>query len=72
MTIGPAPMCCFCRHLIEKLGDRDVCSAFPEGIPDEIYSEYFDHRKEFPKDGGIRFKPINKNALEHVSELYGQ
>lgn len=63
-------MCHFCKHRIVKIEGRDACKAFPDKIPDEIYSKYFDHRKEYPEDKGIRFKAINKNAAEHVSELY--
>jgi len=34
-----------------------VCEAFPDGIPDEILRQGFDHRNEFPGDNGIRFVP---------------
>lgn len=70
MTIDPAPMCLYCKHLIEPLEGRDVCRAFPEGIPDEIYLEHYDHRKAFPGDKGIRFEAVDKRAQEHVDELY--
>lgn len=70
MTIGPAPMCLFCKHLIETLEGRDVCRAFPGGIPDEIYLDYYDHRKEFPGDKGIRFEAVDKKALKHIEDLY--
>ena len=33
------------------------CRAFPLGIPVEIVFHGFDHRKEFPGDNGIRYKP---------------
>lgn len=32
------------------------CEAFPDGIPQEIYSGLFDHSKEFVGDNGIRFE----------------
>ncbi len=32
------------------------CNAFPDGIPDDILYLYYDHRKEYPGDNGIRFK----------------
>jgi len=72
MTIGPAPMCLFCKHLIETEEGRDVCKAFPEGIPDEIYFHYYDHRKEFPGDKGIRFEPVEKKYIERIESLYGK
>ena len=62
--------CSKCRHfegLSDLEGERDdglegdvalVCTAFPEGIPEEIELGEFDHRKPHPKDHGIRFKAI--------------
>ena len=49
--------CLACKH-VRELSDHDVptyCSAFPNGIPTEIASGKFDHRKPHPDDGGIVF-----------------
>lgn len=54
MTIGPAPMCVFCRHL--KKGEDFRCDAFPDGIPSDIIENNADHRKPYPGDHGIRFE----------------
>ncbi|MGB9866725.1 MAG: hypothetical protein ACPLPR_02300 [Bacillota bacterium] len=51
-------------------GWREPCDAFPQGIPDDIFFEYFDHRKPYPGDGGIRFEPKDEKALEYVRSLY--
>lgn len=58
MTIGPAPICLFCKRYREamKFGDPDTCDAFPQGIPEEILLGGFDHRKPFKGDGGVRFE----------------
>lgn len=43
----------------------DKCRAFPEGIPLEILTNEFDHRRRYPGDHGIRFEhgePINKQG----------
>ena len=58
MTIGPMPICLFCKRYREgkDWGDPNTCEAFPEGIPDEIQLGGFDHRKPFKGDGGIMFE----------------
>ncbi len=58
MTIGPVPICQFCKRFREgkDWGDPNTCEAFPEGIPDEIELGGFDHRKPFKGDGGVRFE----------------
>ena len=56
MTIGPAPSCCFCK----RYRKNHTCKAFPDGIPDELYFNGFDHRKPFKGDHGIRFKQDEK------------
>lgn len=47
------PLCNNCKH---KTGDI-TCAAFPEGIPIEILSGEFDHKKPYPGDNGIHFEP---------------
>ena len=53
------PMCLECTRFINDGIDGDVgwptCSAFPEGIPREIYFDGFDHTKPFNGDNGQRF-----------------
>ncbi len=47
------PQCNFCAHLYE--GKGWTCSAFPEGIPQEILENRFNHREPHPGDRGIQF-----------------
>lgn len=35
---------------------KNICKAFPAGIPIDIRYRGFDHTKEYPGDNGIRFK----------------
>lgn len=60
--IGPAPTCVAgpqgrCRHLFPPDLDGPKCEAFPEGIPDAIYTEGEDHTKPFDGDSGIQYEP---------------
>lgn len=49
-----SPICTSCRHL--NLSRQRSCKAFPDGIPQEIWSGQNDHRSAFEGDGGIRFE----------------
>ncbi len=44
--------CWNCRHL--DVLNR-TCTAFPKGIPDELWQAYRGHREPFPGDHGIQF-----------------
>lgn len=48
---SPATLCIACVH---RHGAD--CTAFPDGIPEEILFEGFDHREPYPGDNGVRFE----------------
>lgn len=56
--MGPA-ICFSCALLApddDEVADGQLrCSAFPDGVPDEIANGSFDHRKKYPGDGGLRW-----------------
>jgi hypothetical protein len=57
MTTAPIPICESCARLGPGPdGFGKTCAAFPDGIPDAIYIEGFDHRHPYPGDGGVRFE----------------
>lgn len=77
-------VCSKCRHFqrldLKKdrasLGPSDLltvqrCSAFPDGIPDEIWLEKNPHTSPFPGDGGIMFEVSEDFALKSQSERQG-
>ena len=56
MEMSVQPMCLACEHLRRDESESHACSAFPEGIPEEIWTNRFDHHEPYPGDQGIRFK----------------
>lgn len=53
--------CHLCSHLATNGGM--TCAAFPDGIPWEILSGAFDHRRPHPDDRGIRYEAIGREEL---------
>lgn len=65
MTLSP--QCFDCRHF-DWSSQVAICAAFPEGIPGEILTDEFDHRKPHPGDHGIRFEPAKEKHWPEPGE----
>jgi hypothetical protein len=55
MTIGLS-QCAFCKHFDRTQPTRNVCNAFPNGIPDDILWNRQSHAEPVDGDGGIVFE----------------
>ena len=60
MEMIQVPQCSNCTRL-DKNSDDFTCAAFPDGVPDDILTNFRTHVEPYPGDNGIRFDPIDKN-----------
>ena len=63
------PKCIFCKYYNGSEDDCDyavthVCSAFPDGITDEIFFSEVPHDKSYKGDHRIQFEPKPEKAYE--------
>ena len=58
-------LCLMCAHY----QNNRKCVAFPEGIPQEIWILKVLHKKPYPGDKGITFKPLP--AYDSSNEALG-
>lgn len=71
MTSIAMPICIGCRHYDRSMPGPGIrCTAFPDGVPDEIFESRADHRRPFEGDHGILFDPINAEATEYAELLF--
>jgi len=72
-TVGQ-PVCVGCVHLKRVNGRPDwvrlTCTAFPDGIPDAIVNNEADHRETFSGDNGIRFVPVDADAVAYAARTF--
>lgn len=55
--IGRLTLCGICSNTTGPNEEgRLTCTAFPDGIPNPLLVEGFDHRGEYPGDNGVRFE----------------
>ena len=71
MTSVAMPICIGCRHYDRTAPGPGIrCTAFPGGVPDEIFASQADHREPFQGDQGILFDPINEEATAYAELLF--
>lgn len=55
MNVSP---CTSCKHFNVDVREENVCTAFPDGIPREIFFGYNQHRGPVDGDHGIHWEPV--------------
>jgi len=55
------PQCNTCANLIREWGTDFRCRAFPEGVPEALYTSVADHTQPYPGDNGIRYEKYTGN-----------
>lgn len=53
MATISAPQCLWCERLLDD--GYNLCRAFPNGIPDDIWEGRHDHRQPYEGDTGLTF-----------------
>lgn len=57
--LGPLSQCATCARMrpwTDSGGPTATCEAFPGGIPDAVWTNTYDHRKEVAGDHGVRWE----------------
>ena len=50
--------CLDCKHFDFNNESKNICSAFPNGIPDDVFWNKITHTQNIDNDNGIKFEPI--------------
>lgn len=56
-----APQCNTCANLIREWGTDFRCKAFPQGVPEELYTSCVSHTEPYPGDNGIQYEKYTGN-----------
>lgn len=65
MTTRLIPQCALCAHFKSPIGtgsEARTCAAFPDGIPDDIWSGRADHRQPHDGDRDVRWAPVGEGV----------
>ena len=61
--ITPQSQCTACTHLDRQQTDDLLCNAFPDGIPEEIWTNEVAHTRSYPGDHGVHLELIPLDVM---------
>lgn len=59
-----SPVCSVCKHYNPRETRLKICTAFPDGIPEDIWMGRNSHTEPYEGDHGIQFEP-RRDAVSH-------
>jgi hypothetical protein len=61
ISMNDKSQCETCKHYLSWDDEPPVfhrCKAFPNGIPEEIFQNRYDHKEPYPNDNGIHWQEL--------------
>jgi hypothetical protein len=55
---GLQSSCIRCQNFLKFGSEKQTCTAFPDGIPRDIWLGKNDHTNPYPGDNGVRFEGV--------------
>ena len=57
------PPCMDCKNYIGRNNeDKDICKAFPDGIPDNVFWGDINHKTHIDGDNGYKFESLYEST----------
>lgn len=65
-------ICMDCKHFISMGNVKPICHAFPNGIPEDVWTGTLIHTKEIDGDNGFHYEEHKVDDTEVLELLYDE